>query len=155
MIWVRIDNRLVHGQVIETWLPYTKARAIMVVNDDLADDPLRQEIMYLAIPHDVELLFSRVAGAGEALLRAEESLKNTHILVLFATCSDARNAYTHGLSFSQLNVGNLHYSPGKKQICDHVAVGSDDISCLDFFSRRGVTLDFRCVPNKPVQVTTW
>lgn len=50
MTFVRIDNRLVHGQIIETWLPFTRARTIVVANDELAADPLRQEIMSLAIP---------------------------------------------------------------------------------------------------------
>ncbi len=155
MLWVRIDNRLVHGQVIEAWLPYTKARAIIVVNDELVADLLRQEIMHLAIPHGVELLFSGVEGAGPLLADTVMRLQNAPVLMLFATCSDVRTAYAHGMIFSRLNIGNLHYGPGKKQICDHVALGTDDISCLNFFSKQGIQLDFRCVPNKPVQVTTW
>jgi len=60
MNWIRIDNRLVHGQVIETWVPHLGAKSILVVNDELADDELRQEIMRLAIPGGIELLFTRV-----------------------------------------------------------------------------------------------
>ncbi|WP_462324826.1 PTS sugar transporter subunit IIB [Desulfoplanes sp.] len=155
MLWVRIDNRLVHGQVIETWLPYTKARTIIVINDELAEDPLRQEIMLLAIPQNIDLVFSRVAKAEKAITAAREKRHGMSILLLFSSCSDARLAYTHGLAFSRLNIGNLHYGPGKKQVCDHVALGSEDITCLQFFSKQGIDLDFRCVPNKPVQVTSW
>ena len=155
MLWVRIDNRLVHGQVIEAWLPYTKARAIIVVNDELAGDPLRQEIMHLAIPHGVKLLFAKVGSADQIISQAVVRVQNAPVLVLFATCGDVRTAYTHGMTFSRLNIGNLHYGPGKKQICDHVALGTEDISCLNFFSKQGILLDFRCVPNKPVQVMTW
>jgi PTS system mannose-specific IIB component len=155
MIWVRIDNRLVHGQVIESWLPYTKARTIIVVNDELADDMLRQEIMQLAIPQDISLVFSRVTKADAAIARARMIRQNAPILILFSTCSDARTAYTHGVGFTLLNIGNLHYGPGKKQVCDHVALGKEDITCLKFFSKQGVELDFRCIPTKPVQVTSW
>ena len=35
-MWFRVDNRLVHGQVIEAWLPYTGARHLIVANDELA-----------------------------------------------------------------------------------------------------------------------
>ena len=55
MRFVRIDNRLVHGQVIETWLPHTRAGMIVVVNDELSGNMLRQEIMSLAIPDGVEI----------------------------------------------------------------------------------------------------
>ena len=154
MLWVRVDNRLVHGQVIETWLPYTKARTIIVINDELADDMLRQEIMHLAIPQDITLVFSKVTSADNAITRARKK-RNAPILLLFSTCNDARTAYTHGVSFARLNIGNLHYGPGKKQVCDHVAVGKEDVTCLNFFSKQGVELDFRCIPTKPVQVTSW
>jgi PTS system mannose-specific IIB component len=155
MLWVRIDNRLVHGQVIETWLPYTKARTIIVINDELAEDMMRQEIMHLAIPQDISLVFSKVVKADKAIAKARQLRNNAPILLLFSTCHDARIAYNHGVTFSQLNIGNLHYGPGKKQICDHVALGAEDITCLKFFSKKGVELDFRCVPSKPVQVAAW
>ncbi len=154
MLWVRVDNRLVHGQVIETWLPYTKARTIMVINDELAEDILRQEIMQLAIPHDVTLVFSKVMSADTAIAKVRRQ-ETTPLLLLFSTCNDARMAYDHGVDFSLLNIGNLHYGPGKKQICDHVALGKEDVTCLNFFCNQGVEIDFRCIPNKPVQVTAW
>ena len=50
MAWFRIDNRLVHGQVIEGWLPYLNAGHLIVANDALALDELQQQIMRLAIP---------------------------------------------------------------------------------------------------------
>lgn len=146
MVWVRIDNRLIHGQIIETWLPFTGAKLLVVADDDLAADPLRQEIMSLAIPGDVTLRFARVEAAAQALPAANGAL------VLFATCQNARRAYETGLRFDDLNIGNLHYGPGKRQVCAHVAVDAEDESCLDFFVRQGVILDFRCVPGDPVQV---
>lgn len=166
MYWVRIDNRLVHGQIIETWLPYLGAKAIVVINDELAEDPLRQEIIRLAVPSGVNLLFSRIDGvhavlpacrlpAGEAG-RGRRSQKNGEarddILLLFATCQDAKRAHQSGLGFTSLNIGNLHYGPGKQQLCPHVAVSSEDIGCLRYFCGQGVRLDFRCVPNNPTQM---
>lgn len=53
MLWFRIDNRLVHGQIIEAWLPHIRAKTLLVANDELAQDELRQEIMSLAVPSDV------------------------------------------------------------------------------------------------------
>ena len=48
MFWVRIDNRLIHGQVIETWIPFTNAKRLVVANDELAKDVLQQEIVVLS-----------------------------------------------------------------------------------------------------------
>ncbi|WP_243546250.1 PTS sugar transporter subunit IIB [Pseudodesulfovibrio tunisiensis] len=147
---VRIDNRLIHGQIIETWLPFTGAGMVIVANDELAGDILQQEIMSLAIPATTASLFVPV----EALASEIDSLpgKPEDLLVLFSTCSDAKRAYEHGFSFEQLNIGNVHYSPGKKQISPSVALSEEDEGCLRMLKRQGVTLDFRCVPNDPVQV---
>ena len=66
MLWVRVDNRLVHGQVIETWLPYTNAPYLLVVNDELAADPLRQTIISLAVPARITLRVLQVKEATAA-----------------------------------------------------------------------------------------
>ena len=150
MAFVRIDNRLVHGQIIETWLPFTRARTIVVVNDDLAGDFLRQEIMSLAIPGGVRIEF--VAVDGLLPFMARQPLESDDFLILFSNCRDARLAYEHGFGFTLLNLGNLHYAPGKKQVCPHVALSADDETCLDFLRDKGVRLDYRCVPSDPSQL---
>lgn len=154
MFWVRIDNRLIHGQIIETWLPYTGAAQLIVANDELAGDALRQEIMSLAIPNDVTVVFSRIEGLIQSWARLSKNGR-PDVLILFSNCQDARRAHELGLAFEGLNIGNLHYSPGKKQICAHVAISGEDQSCLEYFSRKGVRLDFRSVPNDTIQVRSF
>jgi len=150
MAFVRVDNRLVHGQIIESWLPFTHARTILVVNDELAADYLRQEIMSLAIPAGVRIEFLPVGELMGFLSR--NPLEAEDALILFSGCRDARVAYERGLGFGSLNLGNLHYAPGKKQVCPHVALSKEDESCLDFFRDMGVRLDYRCVPSDPQQL---
>lgn len=152
MTLVRIDNRLIHGQIIETWLPYTGAKTVIVAEDALARDDLQQEIMALAIPQTVESLFVTIEGLAAAVENLGASAETNSVLILFANCPDAKRAYDSGFGFTMLNVGNVHYSPGKKQISPSVALSDDDESCLKQLSKRGVELDFRCVPNDPVQV---
>lgn len=150
MQWVRIDNRLVHGQIIETWLPYTHAKNIIVVNDAVAADDLQQQIMSLAIPQSVSCSFSSVDDLNDKLMAAAGS--SGGIIVLFSSCADVRRALDKGFKFDSVNIGNIHYEPGKKQISPSVALSSDDESCLHYFKGQGIELDFRCVPNDPVQV---
>jgi len=135
MLWFRIDNRLVHGQIIEAWLPYTGARRLLVANDALAADDLQQQIVSLAIPGRVEVHFVRVDALSTYCTGRIDEGHDT--LVLFATCADARRAFDAGV------------------LCAHVSVSDDDEACLRFFSRHSVALDFRCVPNEPVQIKGW
>lgn len=151
MTLVRIDNRLIHGQIIETWLPYTGAEVVVVANDELSNDSLQQEIMSLAIPHSVTSVFVCIDDLASKI----EFLCTQHscpVIILFSNCADAKRAFDRGFNFESLNIGNVHYSPGKRQISPSVALSDDDEHCLKVLSRKGVELDFRCVPNDPVQV---
>lgn len=150
MFWVRVDNRLIHGQVVEAWVPFMGAKNIIVGNDDLARDEIQQEIMSLAIPRAIGSAFLSIdALPGDPRLSGSG---RESTLLLFSTCLDVRRAFEKGLGLSILNVGNLHYSTGKRQISPSVSLGPDDESCLRFLQDNGVELDFRCVPNDPVTV---
>lgn len=151
MFWARIDNRLIHGQVIETWLPHTGAENIIVVNNELAEDSLQQEIMSLAIPSSVTSSFVPVAKLAAFINQLDKKITDMS-LILFATCQDAKKAFDSGFEFGKLNVGNIHYGPGKNQISPNIALSKEDETCLRYFSERGVELDFRCVPNDTLQV---
>ncbi|CAK7012304.1 MAG: PTS system mannose-specific EIIAB component [Desulfovibrio sp.] len=153
MIWFRIDNRLIHGQVIETWLPYTRANRLIVCNAALEKDELRQQIMLLAVPSRIQVEFaSPTALPGLIEGHTEE---NGNVLVIFADCADAKTAYNAGAHFTALNIGNMHYAPGKRQVCEHVAMSEEDEVCLRSFIANQVTLDFRCVPNDTVDMAEW
>ena len=117
MLWFRVDNRLVHGQVIEGWLPYVAARHLIVANDAMSADLLQQQIVSLAVPEQVAIHFVPVAALLETLACCGESS-----LVLFADCQDARRALESGVDIRALNIGNLHYAPGKIQVFPHVAL---------------------------------
>ena len=149
-MWVRIDNRLVHGQIIETWLPYTHAKNIIVADDAVAGDDLQQQIMSLAIPQSVSCAFCPVEELNDNIMALANG--NGSTIILFSSCADVRRALDSGFRFNSVNIGNIHYGPGKKQISPSVALSSDDVSCLHYFKGQGIELDFRCVPNDPVQV---
>ncbi|MGE4293401.1 MAG: PTS sugar transporter subunit IIB [Desulfovibrio sp.] len=152
MNWVRVDNRLVHGQVVETWLPYTGATSIIVANDHVAEDVLTQQIMSLAIPQTTYTSFVTVCDLLHLQQTSMWTSSQSSTLVLFSNCEDARRAYQCGFCFSAINIGNIHYSPGKRQLSPSVAINDQEEDCLRFFLESKVKLDFRCVPNDPVQV---
>jgi PTS system mannose-specific IIB component len=117
----------------------------VVVNDELSIDRMRQEIMSLAIPASVQVVFiphERVRQTCRQL-----SASAVPALVLFADCGDVVLAVGQGLAIPVLNVGNLHYSEGKRQICPHVAVDKRDIDNFEILREKGVRFDFRSVPG--------
>lgn len=146
MTWFRVDNRLVHGQVIEGWLPHLAARHLVVANDAFASDILRQQIAELAVPEDVDIHFVPLAN----LVKALESF-GPSCLVLFEDCHDARRACEAGVAMDTLNIGNLHYAPGKTQLLPHIAVSEEDREDLRHIKEHSISLDLRRVPTEHVR----
>lgn len=141
-MWFRVDNRLIHGQIIEAWLPYTGARHLVVANDDMAADAMRQQIAALAVPRRIATHFVAVDGLPARLAACGEAT-----LILFANCRDARRACDRGVVMAVLNMGNLHFAPGKAQLSPHVALSEEDRMDLRLLGQRAVRLDFRCLPG--------
>lgn len=145
-MWFRVDNRLIHGQIIEAWLPYTGARHLIVANDALARDSLRQRIVELAVPQRVVTHFIVVSD-----LPATLNACGDESFVLFANCQDARRACCAGIGMEVLNMGNLHYSPEKIRLSPHIALSPQDREDLLFIQSNLVRLDFRSIPTEKVR----
>ena len=110
----RVDSRLVHGQIVESWIPATRASVVMVANDAVAREAWRASIMQACVPGEVKVLISKVEELPGILNGAR--LDSQNAIVLFATIQDALTAYEHGATFTHLNLGNIHEHPGSREV---------------------------------------
>jgi mannose/fructose/N-acetylgalactosamine-specific phosphotransferase system component IIB len=149
---VRIDNRLVHGQVIEAWVPFTQADRIVVVDDDVAQDPLKRSILELATPQSIRLDICSVEQAVE--LYRSGTFEDTHTIILFANPQEAYHAFLAGFAFDTLNVGNLHYAVGKQRVSPSVCCNEEELEILRGFARRGVVVEVRALPRESSRTIT-
>ena len=142
----RIDDRLVHGQVVEAWVPYLHAGEIAVISDDIAHDSMRQTIMRFAAPEGVSLKILAVADASAYLLTAEASAAN--ILVLLPGLAEVVKLVKQGVKITKINVGGMHYSAGKNlSIGKAIFLNDADCAALRFLSDSGVVIEGRGVPS--------
>ncbi|MEW6262666.1 MAG: PTS sugar transporter subunit IIB [Thermodesulfobacteriota bacterium] len=144
LVLVRVDCRLIHGQIIEAWVPFTRADCLVVANDDAAEDMLQRSIMEMAVPPTVEVHIQDVSAATDDLARGRWSDKR--IILLFANCRDALCSYRAGLKYERLNLGNLVCSPGKKQVTCALSLDQSDVASLREIQKYGVQVEARQVP---------
>ncbi|MDD2772081.1 MAG: PTS sugar transporter subunit IIB [Elusimicrobiales bacterium] len=145
MIFVRIDDRLVHGQVVQGWLPFLDAAEVVVVSDAAAGDEMRKTLMRMSLPSDVCLTVLGVATAAEYLKKAGS--RSDNILALAAGPGDIFRLAEAGVSFSSVNVGGMHYSVGKAQMGRALFMSDEDIRSLKALAARGIKLEGRGVPT--------
>lgn len=140
---VRIDDRLVHGQVVVGWIPYLRAEEVVVVSEAAAGDPTQIALMQLALPDAVEL---KVMGFKEAA-RYLSVPHEKRILILAPGPFEVLGMLDSGARFDQLNVGGLHYTAGRVQLGKAIFLSELDKEALREIGRRGLRLEGRAIPS--------
>jgi len=142
LVLTRIDNRLIHGQVLEAWVPFVQADCIVVANDEIAGNPLQKMMMEASVPSRMLVEIGTVAET--ILLLNSTRLNRRRVLLLFGTTADAVRAYQGGLIYERLNLGNLQAYKGKARLsCTLFLADLDDLALLD---QTGVKITARCIP---------
>lgn len=144
LVLARIDCRLIHGQVVETWVPYVKANSLVVANDDLASNPFLRSVMELAVPRGIAVRFCRLSETAEVLAEADRNGERSILLV--SSAGDALALRQGGVRFDLLNIGNLHFAAGKVEISPSVFFAPEDFEALRWFRCHGVSVTVRGTP---------
>jgi PTS system N-acetylgalactosamine-specific IIB component len=143
---LRVDNRLVHGQILETWMPRLSAHRLLVADDESAHNALARAALTLALPDDVvaELLpveevdWRSVAARGEATL------------VIFREVADLVRATARGLAPDlgrKVNLGNVHFGPGRRPVTPSVFLSAEELSQIGALEAMGFEVEARAIPS--------
>ena len=145
---VRVDNRLVHGQVLEAWLPALDAEGILVADDEAAGNVLARSAMALAIPPGVRFEVLRIVAAAEALRPGGKGPPAARTLLLIRDVRDAVALHEAGVPIPALNVGNVHFGVGRKQVSPSVFLDEGEIQALEALVQAGTKVEVRAVPSE-------
>jgi fructose PTS system EIIB component len=146
IIFTRIDDRLIHGQVVEGWVNFLKATAILVADDRVAANALQRSIMEISAPQGLDVFIGTVEDVC-GRLRTPASV-NERAILLFSTPADVLRAIKLGLDCRALNIGGMHYVPGKRKLIDVLAVDDKDLEALKEIAARGIKVEIQAVPNQ-------
>lgn len=124
IVHMRIDNRLIHGQVTVTWVGSVGANHLLVVNDEVAEDPIQKQMLPLAARGVKTSVFS----IKDALDYVNKSLDKEKIMIIAKLPSDVLVLLENGLKPNEINVGNQAPLPGTKykMVTKSIAVTEDD-----------------------------
>ncbi|MBP7795647.1 MAG: PTS sugar transporter subunit IIB [Elusimicrobiales bacterium] len=108
MIIFRVDDRLIHGQVVENWLSAFSINHIVVSSKAAVNDELKKNIMKFSVPDGVLLDFIDPIGLNKFIF---DDKKN--YLVLFESLEDVILSVDSGFRIERLNLGGIHYAKGR------------------------------------------
>ncbi|NNF26467.1 MAG: PTS sugar transporter subunit IIB [Gemmatimonadetes bacterium] len=143
---LRVDERLIHGQVVIAWGNHLRSRRYVVLDDDLADSDWEQELYGLAVPPNAEARFHKLSEAPEVLdeLRSDSTISVVLFRDLAAAVSLPTDAWEEG---DALNLGMLHHKAGTSEVRSYLHLDAADRTAVSTLVERGVRVYGRDLPS--------
>jgi len=150
MSWIlhRVDDRLIHGQVVIAYGQRLQPRRIWVADDAAAASVWEKTLLLSAAP-GIEVRVVTVSEAAAAYAAEAEAPGGAFLLV--RDLAAALALVEAGAALPTLNLGGLHYAPGKTKVNEYIYLDEHDRSAARALLERGVTLEVQDVPATRVQ----
>lgn len=141
----RVDERLIHGQVVVGWGNQLHPQRIVVVDDGLSASPWEQELYTLGLPPDLATEFVDVEQARERLREWRASAET--VIVLTRTIETMRRlSATGALAGEEVNIGGIHHAPGRREVLPYVYLDDGEMEALRGLGREGALVSARDLP---------
>ncbi len=148
IVLLRVDNRLLHGQILEAWVPRLKANRVVVADDEAAASPLAKAAMTLCLPPHLAASVEPLAEVDWAALAGSTE----RVIVLVREVEGLVRAVEHGLDsarVAEVNLGNVHHAPGRVAVTPSVFLSADEAAGVRKVVAAGFTVGARAVPTEP------
>ena len=138
---LRIDDRLLHGQVLVAWAAALRPDRIVLASDVVAADPERRALYETLPQDDYEIAIVTLSEAARELAAPET------VLAVCGSPQEALQVIDAGAPLQSVQVGGLHDAPGKKRILDYVHVSAADRSAFGAMAARGIAVVAQDLPS--------
>lgn len=147
IVLVRIDDRLIHGQVSIGWGPTLRPEHIVLLDASVAANPWELELYAAAAPEGASVEALTVEAAASAWAGWEADARR--ILVLVRSPRTVHALALAGVRLGEVNVGGMHFSAGKREVLPYVFVDDADCEALRALAHDGVRIEARDLPGNP------
>lgn len=142
IIFARIDDRLVHGQIVQAWLPELNVDEIIIPYQKGKESCLNRGLLRLSLPYEYELT---LLEAHTVMNYARNSDKR--IFLLMPKLEDFTKLIEDGLQIKSLNIGGMHFKENAQKLAENVFLDKQDKLFLKLISDLGIQIETRAVPQ--------
>ncbi|MGX7059763.1 PTS sugar transporter subunit IIB [Vagococcus humatus] len=140
---IRIDERLIHGQG-QLWINSLGANLVIVANDEVAKSSIQQTLMKSLISKSIGMRFFTIEETCDKIYKASPKQS---IFLVAKNPKDVLRLAEGGVPINELNVGNIHFAEGKKQLTNYISLGDEDLEALkELKTKHGVTFNTKTTP---------
>jgi len=150
---VRIDDRLIHGQVVLGWARALKPDRIVVANDRIAANQWERKFYTSSVPPHIKVSFLDLSETARQLLN--NLFKSEQVMILFESVKDLHAVIEQGVTLDDINVGGLHYREGAIELLPYVFLTEEDRVYMRELVKRSVKLTAQDIPgNSPLVINS-
>ena len=144
----RLDDRLIHGQVVVGWGQPLACRFIVLVDNEVRASDWEQDLYRMGVPDTVEVVF---ASVDEAAAKLPEWEQDPRVGILLVGDIDTALQLASRARIRNLNVGGVHHRPGRTERLRYVYLSTDEVQKLRGLAASGVEVSAQDVPTaRPV-----
>ena len=151
LVLARIDDRLIHGQIVTAWCRTTSASNILIADDTLVKDSFTQRLLKAAAPPDIEVTILSVSDAGAYL--KEQPYADERIILLTKVPEAMERLADAGITFKMIVLGGMGMKPGRNRFNKNISASPEEVACMKRLVERGIDMQYQLVPRElPVNI---
>ncbi|MCR4430898.1 MAG: PTS sugar transporter subunit IIB [Tepidanaerobacteraceae bacterium] len=148
---IRVDDRLIHGQIVTKWIKFHDIDAIIAVDDETAGNPVLKSIATMAVPKNVKCIICKFDEVKESLNSIREK---SSIMIIVRFPRTAYELFNAGINFQRLNIGNVSKKVKETrktyEITHNIFITEEEVGYLNKLEEGGINVDFQLLPETPL-----
>lgn len=147
---VRIDDRLIHGQVVTGWVSELQIEQIIIINDNLVNDSVQKSVLTMTAPPNVKV---HVFGVEQFIMISRKNPIKKKTMLLFNNPIDVLAIQEKGVEFHSVNVGGIRFNEKRQhRLSKAVAVNDEEKAALETLKKNGLEVFIQMVPKDKKEI---
>jgi len=146
IVLTRIDDRLLHGQVVVSWIPYLKTNEIIIVDDEYANDAFMAKIIKDAAPGNIAVHVLTVKESADYLNNNDDD-DGLRILILSRYIENIAELIELKAPIAKVNIGGLGNTPGRKRFLNSIHLSDNELNILKNLKKKNIEVEIKMLPN--------
>ena len=146
IVLARVDDRLIHGQVMTSWLNYTGATKIVVIDDVTANDSFLTMIIKTLVPANIK---TEVVREDACIAMVQALDERDKVIMLAKTPAPYVMMAESGICLDKVNIGGMGIKPGRKTIYKNISASEEEVSQLKALLAKKIAVEIQMVAEDP------
>lgn len=148
VVLARVDDRLIHGEVVTAWIPTTQATRVLIIDDEVVKDEFNVRVVKALAPAGTKVFVYSVEKAAEKLM--VEGLPGERLLLLAKTPTSYARLVKAGVPLKEVNLGGAGIRGERQPFINNVALNPEEVLSCEEMQKAGVRVYYQLVPEQGV-----